>query len=56
MAGGERGPRQGEWGEEQRRKPVSHIYHLPSNSCNTFFFLNFPSTHGEYDMLKFFQR
>ena len=30
--------------------------HSSSNSSTTFFFSNFPDSHGEYDMLKLFQR
>jgi len=43
-------------GEELRRKLVSYTNPVSTKSCSTFFFSNFPSTHGEYDMLKIFQR
>ena len=43
------------WGRAEE-KPVPHTNLMSSKSYFTFFFSNFPSTHGEYDILKIFQR
>ena len=47
---------QGGWREDQRGKRIVETNKASSNESSTFFFSNFPSTHGEYDMLKIFQR
>ena len=53
---GEQSQHQGGRREEQRGKRILRYPQSSSNSVSTFFFSNFPSSHGEYDMLKIFQR
>jgi len=46
----------GREGENYWRRSVERKHHFSTDSSTTFFFLNFPNSHGEYEMLKLFQR